>query len=285
MISGAVVVTGASSGIGEACALRLDELGFQVFAGVRREAAGLALQSKASKRLVPVLLDVTNAESIAAAVETIQSATGGVLHGLVNNAGIVIAGPLEYVPVEEVRRQMEINVVGQVAVTQAVLPLLRQGPGRIVNIGSISGLCALPFAGAYAASKFALEEVSDSLRVELRPWGISVSIVEPGNVETPIWQKGLAAADEMLGEAPEPGATENRKLYGPAIEFLRRRAQNPRGVEPEQVALVVARAVTARKPGARYAVGRDTHALRLLRVLPTPIRDRLIESQLPRYGR
>ncbi|HVF10558.1 MAG TPA: SDR family NAD(P)-dependent oxidoreductase, partial [Abditibacteriaceae bacterium] len=180
----AVLVTGASTGIGAACALHLDEIGFQVFAGVRQAAAGLELRDKAANRLTPLMLDITSTASIAEAVGTIQAATGGVLHGLVNNAGIVVAGPLEYVPVEEVRRQLEINVVGQVAVTQGVLPLLRAGRGRIVNIGSISGRSALPFMGPYSASKFALEAITDALRVALRPWQIRVSIIEPGAVAT-----------------------------------------------------------------------------------------------------
>lgn len=278
-----VLVTGASTGIGRACALHLCEKGFQVFAGVRTEKDAALLQQAAAGVLTPLMLDVTDEDLIHAAYQTL-AAQGGI-YALINNAGVARLGPLEYLPVADVRLQMEVNVIGAVAVTQALLPLLRSGKGRIVNIGSVSGLCALPFASAYAASKFALEAVSDSLRVELRPWNIPVSIVEPGNVETPIWEKGLAAADEMLSAASQARAIENKKLYGPAIEFLRKRAQNPRGVEAEKVAHVVAHALASRNPKARYVLGRDTHALRLLRVLPTPIRDRLIETQLPHYGR
>src|SRR5712691_5002789 len=178
---GAVVITGAASGIGEACALHLDKLGFCVFAGVRREVDGAALQGKASERLTPLLLDVTDAASIRFAVEIV--ATGVVetgLAGLVNNAGITVAGPLEFLPVSELRRQLEVNVIGQVAVTQAFLPLLRRGQGRIVNMGSLAGRIATPFIGPYHASKFAMEALTDSLRMELRRWGMHVSLIEPG---------------------------------------------------------------------------------------------------------
>jgi NAD(P)-dependent dehydrogenase (short-subunit alcohol dehydrogenase family) len=276
------LVTGASSGIGEACALHLDKLGFQVFAGVRQKAAGLSLQSRASDRLTPVMLDVTDAESIAAAVEMIQAATGGVLHGLVNNAGIVIAGPLEYIPVEEVRRQLEVNVVGQVAVTQAVLPLLRRAQGRIVNIGSISGRSALPFMGPYAASKFALEAITDALRVELRPWRIRVSIIEPGAVATPIWERSVAAAEESLKNLP-PRVQE---LYGPVLTMMRESAMKSArdGIPAATVARAVVHALTARRPKTRYVMGQGARALLVLERLPDGWRDWLIARNLPRYG-
>src|SRR5258708_33287478 len=181
-----VVATGASTGIGEACALRLDRRGFHVFAGVRREVDGGALKQKASGRLTPILLDVTDASSIksaAAAVAASLDEEG--LSGLVNNAGIAIAGPLEFLPIDELRRQFEVNVIGQIAVTQAFLPLLRKGHGRIVNMGSISGRLAFPLLGPYAASKFALRALTTALRMELRPWGIPVSIIEPSGIATP----------------------------------------------------------------------------------------------------
>ena len=157
-----IVITGASSGIGEACALYLDELGYRVFAGVRKPAAGEALKAKASKRLAPVILDVTDVASIDRAVETVKAAVGAAgLAGLVNNAGIGVGGPLEVVPLADLRKQFEVNVIGQVAVTQALLPLLRQGRGRIVNMGSIAGRATMPFMGPYSASKFALEALTD----------------------------------------------------------------------------------------------------------------------------
>ncbi len=173
---GGIVITGASSGIGEACALYLDGLGCRVFAGVRNPVDGESLKAKASARLMPVLLDVTDVASIDRAVETVKAAVG--MAGLVNTAGIGGGGPLEVVPPAELRKVLEVNVVGPVAVTQAFLPLLRLGRGRIVNMGSIAGLAATPFIGPYSASKFALEALTDAMRLELRPWGIHVSIVD-----------------------------------------------------------------------------------------------------------
>ena len=185
-----VVITGASTGIGEACALHLDQLGWRVFAGVRKDSDGEALQRKASPRLMPVRIDVTDAASIAGAREIVARELGDRgLDGLVNNAGVVVAGPLEFVPMDDLRRQLEINVIGQIAVTQAFLSFVRTARGRIVNIGSVSGKMATPFVGPYAASKFAMEALTDALRCELRPWGIQVSIVEPGSIATPIWEK------------------------------------------------------------------------------------------------
>lgn len=177
-----VVITGASTGIGAACALELDRRGFRVFAGVRKAADGLRLHEQASRWLAPLMIDVTDATSIAEAAKTVAAALdGGPLTGLVNNAGIVVGGPLETLPPSEFRRQLDVNVVGQLLVTQAFLPLLRAGRGRIVNIGSFSGRVGVPYSGAYAASKHALKAMTDSLRIELRRWKISVSTVEPGS--------------------------------------------------------------------------------------------------------
>ena len=197
MING-VVITGASTGIGAACALHLDALGLRVFAGIRNAADGEALHAQASSRLVPVHIDVTDSASIAAAVDTIQSLVGDAgLGGLVNNAGIAVGGPLEMLPLDELRRQFEVNVIGQLAVTQAFLPLLRKARGRIVNIGSIAGRVPLPLIGPYSMSKFALNAMTKSLRLEVDAWGIKVAIVEPGAIATPIWKKSTAAADAL----------------------------------------------------------------------------------------
>jgi NAD(P)-dependent dehydrogenase (short-subunit alcohol dehydrogenase family) len=182
-----VLVTGASSGIGEATALRLARAGWDVLAGVRREEDAERLRGLGVE---PVLLDVTDPAAVAALdLER--------LDGLVNNAGIALALPLELLPLDELRRVLEVNVVGQLAVTQAVLPAVRAARGRVVNVGSIAGRSSLPFLGAYAASKFALEAVTDALRVELRPWGIRVAIVEPGSIATPIWTKGAQRFEEL----------------------------------------------------------------------------------------
>lgn len=276
----AVLVTGASTGIGEACARRLDQMGFTVFAGVRKESDGGALKGGASDRLTPLSLDVTRPQDIERAVARVADAVGDAgISGLVNNAGIAVAGPLELIPVDALRRQFEVNLVGQVAVTQAFLPLLRRGAGRIVNIGSVSGVMALPFIGAYSASKFALEAVTDSLRVELRPWGIQVSIVEAGAIDTPIWSKSRAAADELLATLPP----QTRARYGTVLAGVRDRLSQPRGLPADRVARVVVRALTAPRPKTRYVVGRGARLKILLwRLLPDRLRDRVIARRLSR---
>lgn len=282
-IPSSIVITGASSGIGAACALLLDADGFRVFAGVRREEDGAALQAQASDRLTPLQLDVTDATSIAAAGEVVHAAVGAAgLGGLVNNAGIAVGTPLEFVPIDDLRRQLEVNVLGVVAVTQAFLPLLRLGHGRIVNMSSISGRVTSPFFGPYSASKFALEALSDALRGELRPWGLHVAVVEPSNIATPIWEKSLAAADRLIAAFP-PQAHE---LYGKVIPALREqvRASGRAGLPPERVAHAVYHALTARRPRTRYLVGRGVRlAIPLITYLPDRLRDALLARQLPEY--
>lgn len=279
--SQAVVITGASTGIGEACVKRLATAGFHIFAGVRKAEDGAALQQAIGDRVMPLLLDVTNAEQIAAA-QAIVAATVGErgLVGLVNNAGIAVGGPLEFMPLAEFHQQMQVNVYGVLAVTQAFLPLLRQATGRIINMSSISGLAASPFLGPYAASKFALEALSDALRLELRPWGIGVVLVEPGNIATPIWQKGLAFADQLEARMP-PQAQE---FYGPTFPFLRKMLTRSRGTPADVVAQVVEQALTVTHPQARYLVGNDARLRTWIERLPTRWRDGLIASRLPKYG-
>jgi len=274
----AVLVTGASTGIGEACALYLDKLGFWVFAGVRKERDGDALKRKASDRLAPVFIDVTDAASIASAADRVAAAVGeSGLAGLVNNAGIAVIGPLEFLPISELRKQFEVNVIGQIAVTQAFLSLLRKGSGRIVNMGSISGRLAAPLAGPYAASKFALEALTDSLRVELRPWGISVSIIEPGKIITPIWKK--STVEEIMKGLPK----EAQVLYGSRMIALQRMIDRASqvGIPPDAVAKVVAHALTAKRPKTRYLVGRDAkYMAAIFRRLPDRVRDWAIAQRL-----
>ncbi len=268
-----VLVTGASSGIGEACALALARHGFHVLGGVRREEDAERLRAGGVQ---PLTLDVTLSQQVEAAAD----AVGDELHGLVNNAGVALAAPLELVPLDELRRQLEVNVVGQVAVTQTLLPALRRGRGRIVLMGSIGGRSALPFLGPYAASKFALEAIADSLRLELRPFGIVVSIVEPGSIKTPIWTKGAARAEELRARF----AVEGEELYGAAIERFRKvaLARGLAGVDPDQVAKAVEHALTAERPRVRYLVGKDARLRRRLERLPVRLRDRLIERALTR---
>ena len=273
---GGVVVTGASTGIGAACALHLDKLGFRVFAGVRRTADGDSLREKASARVTPVIIDVTDVDVIAAAAERVAvSVSASGLAGLVNNAGIAIPGPLEFLPLAEFRRQIEVNVIGQVAVTQVFLPLLRKGQGRIVNIGSSSGQLSTPFLGAYCASKFALEAITDALRMELRPWGLKVSIIDPGNTATPIWEKSKATAEEIVRNMPERAL----ELYGSAITAVQRAAEREAraAIPADSVARAVAHALTAPRPKTRYFVGRDTKVrVAIARLLPDRVCDGLI---------
>jgi len=276
-----VLVTGASKGIGEACTLRLAAEGWRVFAGVRDPADGDRLRSAGGIGIVPLRIDVTSAQDIAAAVSAVDQATGADgLHGLVNNAGIAIAGPLEFLPVSEFRRQLEVNVVGQVAVTQALLPVLRRGRGRVVFIGSIAGIFALPLSGAYAASKFALEAVADALRAELRSFGMHVSIVEPGVIATPIWNTSLERGEQILQDAPP----ELETYYGRVLKGMRKRVQRGMGgLSPDRVAAAVEHALSARRPRTRYIVGRDARVRALLKkLLPDRVRDALIAKALER---
>jgi NAD(P)-dependent dehydrogenase (short-subunit alcohol dehydrogenase family) len=275
-----VVITGASTGIGAACALHLDKVGFRVFAGVRKGTDGDALKRESTGRLTPVSIDVTDAAAIASAAATVAAIVGEAgLSGLVNNAGIVVAGPLEFVPIDAVQRQLEVNVTGQLAVTQAFLPLLRIGRGRIVNIGSVNGRVATPFVGLYSASKFAMESLTDVMRMELKPWGIEVSIIEAGSVATPIWPKSFAAFEEMV--RCMPGRV--RELYGGALPAFRIAAVREAkiAIPPETVAQVVEHALLSKKPKTRYVVGRNARLHVVLgRLLPDRLRDQLILRHL-----
>ncbi len=275
----AVVVTGASTGIGKACALHLDRLGFQVFAGVRKQADAEALQGQASERLTQIFLDVTKTNTITSAAKAITTAVGDAgLAGLINNAGIAVGGPLEFLSVDALRQQLDINVIGQIAVAQAFLPLLRLGRGRIINMGSISGRVAMPFLGPYAASKFALSALTDSLRVELLPWDIQVSIVEPGAIDTTIWEKSLSAADKMAETWPQ----EVLDLYGPALDATRQATINASqaAVPVDAVVQAVMHALTADRPKTRYLVGQNIKMAALLgKLMPDRLRDWLIMRQ------
>lgn len=286
----AVLVTGASKGIGRACALRLVDTGFRVYAGVRTDADATSLIDNAGAEMVPVMLDILDPAQITAAAQQIDQEMGTRgLQALVNNAGVAIAGPLEFLPIDEVRRQLEINVVGQLAVTQAVLPLLRRGrqgadpdarAGRIVFMSSIAGRSTLPFTGVYSASKFALEAMADALRMELRPFGLGVSIVEPGVIDTPIWETSRRSADETARGMPP----EAEQYYGRVMDALRRRIDRGMGGLPaERVADVVVHALTARRPRTRYLVGRDARLRAVLQwLLPDRARDRVVHAGMKR---
>ena len=276
----AIVITGTSTGIGRASALELDRRGFRVFAGVRAGPAAEQLRAAASPRLTPVEIDVTDPAGIAAAAKTIGEAVGGHgIAGLVNNAGIAVPGPLELLPLESLRRQFEVNVIGQVAVIQAFVPLLRKGRGRIVNISSASGGLASPYLGAYAASKFALEAITDCLRLELRTWGIGVSAIEPGPIVTAIWEKANNLAEQIAaGVAPE-----TMKLYEADLAAVRRAvAQATRTASPvDRVVRAVVHALTARRPKTRYFLGWGVRLpFKMFRMVPDRLRDRIVRRAI-----
>jgi NAD(P)-dependent dehydrogenase (short-subunit alcohol dehydrogenase family) len=282
--SSAVLVTGSSTGIGEACALELDRLGYRVFAGVRSEADGQKLKQQAGRRLTPIMLDVTDREMISDALKSItEKLDGAPLVGLVNNAGIVVFGPLEALPLDALREQFEVNVVGQIAVTQACLPMLRAAKGRIVNMSSISGTIASPYLGPYCASKFALEALSDSLRLELRNSGVSVSLIEPISVATPIWEKSLAKADSLT----EQMSPEAIKPYEADLEVIRSlTAELAKGqLTMQKVVDAVVHAISAPRPKPRYYLTLTTRmAFRGMQMLPHWVRDGIVlrELKLPK---
>lgn len=198
------------------------------------------------------------------------------LAGLVNNAGVPLGGPLEFLDIQQFRSQLEVNVLGVVAVTQTFLPLLRSAAGRIVNIGSIHGRVALPLHGPYAASKHALVALTEALRVEISPWGVRVILIEPGDTATPIWGKIGMMVDTMATTLPQPAL----KLYGPLFALRDRFASH--GMAPEKVAAVVERALVSHHPRFRYLVGWDARGFSLLNYLPTVLRDRIIVASLPK---
>jgi NAD(P)-dependent dehydrogenase (short-subunit alcohol dehydrogenase family) len=279
----AVLVTGASTGIGRAAAYALLGEGFTVCAGVRDAAAAARLRAQAPEgtgsRLQTLGLDVTDAGQVRAAAHHLdrELRTAG-LWGLFNNAGISVNGPLEHLGLEGLRRQLEVNVVGQVAVTQAMIPLLRRARGRVVTTGSVAGFIALPGLAPYAMSKHAMEAFSDSLRRELKPWGIEVSLLEPGAIATDIWQKGQRDADEVERAWP-PEVVEH---YGPLIAALRKAAaMSERRASPTDVVTrAVVHAFTAAKPRTRYRMGRDSGVQKVISMLPDRWADAVLMKAL-----
>jgi len=279
------LITGASTGIGRATALRLAGSGWTVWAGVRDPAAGESLVAEdRAGRITALTLDVTDPGQIAAAAVSIEGETAGAsgsprgtLDALVNNAGIGVGGPLELISPEDLRRQFDVNVFAQVAVTQAMLPALRRAAGRIVFVSSMGGRVATPFAAPYSASKHAVEAIGDALRVELSNSNIQVALIEPGSVATPIWDKGRAEAEQV--EIPEELAPQ----YGQVVVTMKKLIEETarRGVAPDVVAATIERALTATRMKARYPVGRDaTVALALRRVLPDRLFERLIRRSI-----
>lgn len=284
----ALLITGASTGIGRTCALHLARRGFRVFATVRREADAGALREEAASQgvgpnLEPLLMDVADGATIAAATERLRSILGSAgLRAVVNNAGIGVVGPLEFVSDEDWRKQFEVNVIGAVAVTRACLPMLRaygdarpgqRRPARIVMMSSIGGRVAQPMLGPYSASKFALEAVSDVLRIELRTSPVGVSVIEPGAVKSEIWRKGDEGASQFLGKP------EAERLYKLDIQVMRDAGakSEAKAVAASRVAVAVERCITARRPPTRVLIGRDARTAAFLkRWLPDRLMDRAL---------
>jgi len=266
-----VLITGASRGIGRATALTLERRGWTVWAGVRTDDAARDLRREGSERLRPVVLDVTDAASVRAVAEAIGDAP---LDGVVNSAGIALAGVLEAVDPDDLRRQLDVNLIGPVAVTQAVLPALRRGGGRVILVSSVNGRLALPFLGGYSASKFALEAVGDTLRLELRPWRLPVVLVEPSAIDTDMWR----GAEEDVEATIAAMTDEQRRLYAGTLEAARRTTRRmAKGAAPvATVVRAICEALTTARPRPRYLVGRDAKGTPLLEALPDRARDALL---------
>jgi NAD(P)-dependent dehydrogenase (short-subunit alcohol dehydrogenase family) len=271
----AVLITGASSGIGEVTAGELLRRGFRVYAGIRSDADAARLAA-AGPRCTPLRLDVTDPASIAAAAEVLRDAGG--VYGLVNNAGIAVSGPLEYLPLDDLRRQFEVNVVGAIAVTQALLPLLRRSLGRVVNVGSIAGRTPLPIVGPYSASKAALDSLTQSLRMELAPFDVLVSYIEPGSHRTPIWERSRREGARLRARL-SPLA---RDYYGSVIGAMDAlsSAQERRGGNPLRVAEAIAHALESPRPKCRYTIGVDTRLRFVIGLLPARLREGAILRRL-----
>jgi NAD(P)-dependent dehydrogenase (short-subunit alcohol dehydrogenase family) len=274
-----VVVTGASTGIGWGCVKVLTAAGFHVFGSVRKPADAERLTNEFGTSVTPLLFDITDEAAVAEAARKVEAALGNdTLLGLVNNAGIAVPGPLLYLKIDDFRRQIAINLTGQLIVTQAFAPLLgadraRQGtPGRIVMISSVGGRNALPLSGPYAASKFGLEGLSESLRRELMLFGIDVIVVAPGAVATPIWDK--AEEFDITPFAATP--------YAAAIKAMRSFmiALGRKGLPPEKIGEVVRTALTSAKPKVRYTVAPNSMQQLMTSILPKRTVDTLIARRL-----
>jgi NAD(P)-dependent dehydrogenase (short-subunit alcohol dehydrogenase family) len=263
-----VLVTGAGRGIGRSIVEHLAGRGFDIIAGVRNDRDAAAITALNPQRISSVTLDVTDAGHIAALDQSLPQR----LDGIVNNAGVVVSGPMEAVTADDWRKQLEIKVIGQLAVTQAVLPRLREARGRVVFISSVNGRLSMPLVGAYCASKFALEAAADALRMELRPWHIEVAIVEPAQTDTDIWR----TADDMVKQAEATLTPQQRALYARHIAGFKKviPMSQKLAVPAEKVSAVVEEALTARRPRARYVVGRGPRLqVALMTNLPTSLRD------------
>jgi NAD(P)-dependent dehydrogenase (short-subunit alcohol dehydrogenase family) len=277
----AILITGTSTGIGKTCALHLDKMGYRVYAGVRKRTDGENLLKEASGRLKPLMLDVTDTESISKAFEMVNEETGGELYGLINNAGIGRGGALEVTPIAEIRKVMDVNIIGLMAVTKIFIPLLRKSRGRIINVGSTSAYLAIPGASVYSASKFAVRAFTDSLRLELKPFGIEVILISPGAIKSAIWEKGKAYR-EKLRESIDPEIAE---LYSPLRKFGDRLYEIVKPIPSIEVAKIVEKALRVRKPKRYYFVGKDVRSAAKVSRLPKSLLDWIILKRIQKLGK
>lgn len=274
-----VLVTGAGRGIGRTITTHLAARGWDVYAGVRKEADGASVAAEAPEHIHPVILDITSAEDVAALGKQLPDR----LDAVVNNAGLAVGGAVETLDLDELRYQYEVNVIGQVAVTQAVLPRLRESKGRVLFVSSVSGRISTPLTGAYNSSKFALEGLADALRLELRPWGIAVALIEPAQIDTALWQDAEATLEAEVAKL----SPEHRAMYAPHIDGFRKiiPMSQKMAAPPSSVAAAVQRALTARKPRARYVVGVGPKVqVRMTNATPTRMRDAVLRRvfRIPR---
>ncbi len=272
-----VVVTGTSSGIGQATAKRLAADGFHVLAGVRRPEDAAKINSK---NIEAVIVDITNVDTLKALAERVeQDSLGRRLRAVVNNAGIAVNAPLEMVPLDELRRQLEVGVIGQVAVIQALTPALLTSGGRVVNIGSLGGKVSMPGFGVYSAAKFAMEAINDSLRREMASFGLKVIMITPGGVSTRMSEQGIKTAERLAGLMTPDQHRRHDRLFGAVKALAETWAKD--GVRPEKAATVISRAIHHRQPRTRYTVGRDAALLtRLVRFLPDRLLDRMLRIHM-----
>lgn len=268
----AVLITGASTGIGYATALYLDQAGYKVYASLRKEADKQKLIKAASSNLTPVMMDVCDEEAVNQAHKQIKTETEGYTFSLVNNAGVSLNGPLELLPFSDIKMLLNVNVCGLLSVTKTFLPLIRNTKGRIVNISSGHGLLAIPDKSVYAASKFAVQAISDSLRAELKPFGVQVSNIVVGKINTNVLDKILDERKKMINQA-EP---ETAKLYSTQMEYFDREVKNLPGIEAVEVAKVIADAISHAKPKAQYLVGPGAKKMKMLARFPRVMRDNML---------
>ncbi len=276
---GSIVITGASTGMGEHCALGLAERGYRVFAGVRKQEDGARLKAAAKGNLTPVIVDVVKEDQVRAAAREVEQALAGApLTALWNNAGISVNAPLEFIALNDLRRQLDVNVIGQVAATQAFLPMIRKSKGRVLITGSIGGFFTTPMLTPYCMSKYAMEAMADGLRRELRPFGVHVVLLEPGGIQSKIWEKGIGESEQFIKNAPP----EMMQVYGGLVGALRRVApqMEKRSHPPQAVLDCVIHAIESPRPKTRYRMGANSTAQKVISLMPDRWQDALVGRML-----